>query len=106
MLLKTDKTKASQNRLHLHNDILHLTYNNDALNTVENEKVLGVCIDNNLTGSDHINFIAKKISSNIWLLSKWKTIYPMNTEYNFTKHIFNIFRLQKITVKIIENDQL
>ena len=70
MLLNTDKTKAmlittSQKRLHLNNDILHLTYNNDVLNSVENEKVLGVRIDNNLTWSIHINFIAKKISSNL-----------------------------------------
>ena len=75
MLLNTDKTKAmlvttSQKRLHLNNDILHLTYNNDVLNSVENEKVLGVHIDNNLTWPIHINFIAKKISSNLWLLSK------------------------------------
>ena len=56
MLLNTDKTKAlliatSQKRFHLHNDILHLTYNNDALNTFDHEKVLGVPIDNNLTWS-------------------------------------------------------
>ena len=54
MLLNTDKTKAMlittcQKRLHLHNDILHLTYNNDVLNSVENEKVFSVHIDNNLT---------------------------------------------------------
>ena len=65
MLLNTDKTKTmlittSQKRPHLHNDILLLTYNNDALNSVENEKVLGVRIDNNVTWSIHINFIAKQ----------------------------------------------
>ena len=53
MLLNTDKTKpmlitTSQKRIHLRNNILFLTYNNDALNTVENEKVLNVRIDNNL----------------------------------------------------------
>ena len=63
---------TSQWRFHLHNDILQLTYNNDALNSVENEKVLGVRIDNNLTWSIHINLIAKTISSNLWLLSKLK----------------------------------
>ena len=61
------------------NDILHLTYNNDVLNSVENEKVLGVRIDNNLTWSIHINFIAKKISSNLWLLSKLKD--SLSTEH-------------------------
>ena len=64
MLFNTNKTKAmlittSQKRLHLKNYILHLTYNNDVLNLVENEKVLGVRIDNNLTWSIHMNFIAK-----------------------------------------------
>ena len=65
MLLNTDKTKAmlittSQKRFHIH-DILLLTYNNDVKDSVENEKVLGVRIDNNLTWSIHINFIDKNI---------------------------------------------
>ena len=130
MLLNTEKTKAmlittSQKRLHLHNDILHLTYNNDVLNSVENEKVLGVRIDNNLTWSIHINFIAKKISSNLWLLSKLKdylstehrvqfyktyiqphidycsTIWGGTSQYNLNR----IYRLQKRAVKIIVNYQ-
>ena len=130
MLLNTDKTKAmlittSQKRLHLKNDILHLTYNNDVLNSVENEKVLGVRIDNNLTWSIHINFIAKKISSNLWLLSKLKdylstehrvqfyktyiqphidycsTIWGGTSQYNLNR----IYRLQKRAVKIIVNYQ-
>ena len=50
MILNTEKTKAmlittSEKRLHLLNDISLLTYNNDALNSIENEKVLGVRID-------------------------------------------------------------
>ena len=53
---------TSKKRLHLHNDTWLLTYNNDALDSVENEKVLGVRIDSNLTWSSHINFIAKEIS--------------------------------------------
>ena len=90
MLLNTEKTKAmlittSQKRLHLHNDILLLTYNNDALNSVENEKVLGVRIDNNLTWSIHINFIAKKISSNLWLLSKLKDYLSTEHRVQFYK---------------------
>ena len=116
---------TSQKRLHLHNDILHLTYNNDVLNSVENEKVLGVRIDNNLTWSIHINFNAKKISSNLWLLSKLKdylstehrvqfyktyiqphidycsTIWGGTSQYNLNR----IYRLQKKAVKIIVNYQ-
>ena len=130
MPLNTDKTNAmlittSQKRLHLHNDILHLTYNNDVLNSVEKEKVLGIHIDDNLTWSIHINFIAKKMSSNLWLLSKLKdylstehrvqfyktyiqpqidycsTIWGRTSQYNLNR----IFRLQKRAVKIIVNYQ-
>ena len=104
---------------------MHLTYNNDILNSVENEKVLGVRIDNNLTWSIHINFIAKKVSSNLWLLSKLKdylstehrvqfyktfiqphidycsTIWGGTSQYNLNR----IYRLQKRAVKIIVNYQ-
>ena len=132
MLLNTDKTKAvlittSQKRPHLHNNILHLIYKNDALNAVENETVLGVRIYNNLTWSVHINFIAKKISSNLWLLSKLKdnsstehriqfyktviyvqphidycsTIWGETSPYNLKR----ILRLQNRSIKIILNYQ-
>ena len=54
MLLNTEKTKVmiittSQKRLNLHNSILNLTLTNDSLINIDNVKVLGVCIDNNLT---------------------------------------------------------
>ena len=95
------------------------------MNSVANEKVLGVRIDNNLTWSIHINFIAKKISSNLWLLSKLKdylstehrvqffktyiqphidycsTIWGGTSQYNLNR----IYRLQKRAVKIIVNYQ-
>ena len=45
MLLNTDKTKVmfittSQKRLHLHENVLRLTYNSDILKNVNNEKSL------------------------------------------------------------------
>ena len=116
---------TSQKRLHLHNDILHLTYNNDVLHSVENEKVLGVRFDNNLTWSIHINFIAKIFFSNLWLLPKLKdylstehrvqfyktyiqpnidycsTIWGGSSQYNLNR----IYRSQKRAVKIIVNYQ-
>ena len=52
---------TSQKRLHLHNDVLHLIYNNDALNIVENEKVLVVRIDNNLTWSVILILLLKNL---------------------------------------------
>ena len=54
-----------QKRLHLQHIILHLTYNNEILKNVENGKVLGVHIDNNLTWTVYTEFIAKKIASNL-----------------------------------------
>ena len=54
MLLNTEKTKVmlittSQKRPYLHNSILNLTFNNDSLKNIDNDKVLGIYIDNNLT---------------------------------------------------------
>ena len=49
---------TSQKRLHL-NDVLNLTYNSDIFKNVNNDKVLGVFIDNNLTWSIHMQSIAK-----------------------------------------------
>ena len=128
MLLNTAKTKVMiittvQKRLHLNNNYLHLTYNDDTLKTVETEKVLGVHIDNNLTWSVHIDSIAKKISSNLWLLSKlkeylstehrvqfYKTYIQPHIDYcssiwgGTSQHNLNrIYRLQKRAVKIILN---
>ena len=50
MLLNTEKTKlmlitTPKKRLHLQYNILHLTYNNEILKNIENDKVLGVHID-------------------------------------------------------------
>ena len=128
MLLNTEKTKVilittPQKRLHLQNSILHLTYNNDVLKNVQNDKVLGVHIDNNLTWTVHTEFIAKKISSNLWLLSKlkeylstehrvqfYKTYLQPHIDYCSTvwggtshSNLNRIFRLQKRSVKIILN---
>ena len=58
-LLYTEKPKVmsittSQKRLHLHNSILNLTFN------IDNDKVLGVYIDNNLAWSIHTQFNCKE----------------------------------------------
>ena len=128
MLLNTAKTKVMiittvQKCLHLNNKYLHLTYNDDTLKIVETEKVLGLHIDNNLTWSVHIYSIAKKISSNLWLLSKlkeylstehrvqfYKTYIQPHIDYcssvwgGTSQHNLNrIYRLQKRAVKIILN---
>ena len=111
---------TSQKRLHLHN-VLNLTFNNDTLKNVDNDKVLGVHIDNNLTWSIHIQFIVKKITSNLWLLSKLKEYLSLEHRVQFYKpyiqphidyystvwggtshyNLDRIYRLQKRAVKII-----
>ena len=112
---------TSQKRLHLHNSILNLTFNNDSLKNIDNDKVLGVYIDNNPTWSIHTQFIAKKISSNLWLLSRlqdylslehrvqfYKTYIQPHIDYCYTvwkgtahSNLDRIQRLQKHAVKII-----
>ena len=114
---------TSQKCLHLHNSILNLTFNNDSLKNIDNDKVLGIYIDNNLTWSIHTQFIAKKISSNLWLLSRLKDYLHVSLEHRVqfyktyiqphidycstvwggTAHsnLDRIHRLQKRAVKII-----
>ena len=95
MLLNAEKTKVmlittSQKRLHLHNSIMNLTFNNDSLKNIDNDKDLGVYIDNNLTWSIHTQFIAKKISSNLWLLSRLKDYLSLEHRVQFYKtYTFN-----------------
>ena len=56
---------------------------NETLDTVSNDKILGVFVDNNLTWSDHINHLTKKISSSIWLLSKIKKFLSQDHRVQF-----------------------
>ena len=88
--LNTAKTKGmvittSQKRLHLHNNVFNQTYNSDILKNVNNDKVLGVFIDKNLTWPIHMQSIAKKISSNLWLLSKLKEFFSRENKVHFYK---------------------
>ena len=81
------KTKKKRQRL---DDNLNLLYNNDPLQTVTNDKILGIFVDNSLTWSDHIKHLTKKIVSNIWLLSKLSPPNHKLIVYNFTSLIFNL----------------
>ena len=74
MLFNTDKTKAilittSQLRIRLHDYVLNITYNSDILQNVNNDKGLGVLIDDNITWLIHMQSIAKNISSNMYVVS-------------------------------------
>ena len=77
MVLNSAKTKVmfvttDQKRQRLNNDNLKLSYNDNVLQTVINDKILGVFVDNNLTWSEQVKHVTEKIASNIWLLSKIK----------------------------------
>ena len=85
MVINTAKTKlmlitTHQRRTVLNTNNLILTLNNEDLNTIEKDKILGVSVDNNLSWTGHIDLLCKKISSNLWLLSRIKEY--LNIEEN------------------------
>ena len=70
MVLSREKTKVmlittKQRRIHLNIEELSLNYNDEQLNVISGDKILGVYVDNNLAFSGHIDNTAKKITSNI-----------------------------------------
>ena len=90
MILNSSKTKVmlvttKQKRQGLNTDNLDLNFNNESLNMISNDKILGVYVDNNLTWTDHIKHLTKKIASNIWLLSKIKKFLPQAHRVQFYK---------------------
>ena len=126
MIINTSKTKVMlitthQKRASLPNEQLSLTLNSVDLNMISYDKILGVIIDNNLTWSQHIDKICKKITSNLWLLSRIKDYLSRDHRVQFYKtyiqphidycnviwggtsqiNLNRIFRLQKRACKII-----
>ena len=90
VVLNSAKTKVmfvttKQKRRRLDDDNPNLLYNNDPLQTVTNDKTLGVFVDSNLTWSEHIKHLTKKIVSNIWLLSKIKSFLSQDHCVQFHK---------------------
>ena len=91
------------------------------MQTIANDKILGVFVDNNLSWSEHVKHISKKIASNVWLLSKIKMFLSQEHRIQFYKsyiqpHIdfcnivwgnttetnkMKIFRMQKRAVRVI-----
>ena len=77
MLLNTDKTKvmlltSRQKRTTFTGKVLSLNFNNVELQLSNNEKVLGVYIDENFIWNTHFTYVSKKVSSILWLLSQIK----------------------------------
>ena len=93
MLINTAKTKVMllttpQKRILLNKYMLLLTLNNEKLTVVSSDKILGIHIDNNLTWTNHTyygNAVAKKIVSNLWLLSRIKEYLSTDQRVQFYK---------------------
>ena len=83
MVLKTDLTKVmlktSRQKNVLNDAVLNLQYSYIDISMTTCDKILGIQVDDNLTWNSHFNFLSKKLSSYMWLLSKIRT-------YLSTKH--------------------
>ena len=84
MVLNPSKTKVllittSQKRSRLLNSkSLSLKYDNITLDITSGDKILGVYINQNLKWDTHVSYLRKKISTNVWLLSRIKSNIPLN----------------------------
>ena len=83
MILNIDKTKvmliaSRQKRTVLGDTVLNLQYNDIDMKMTTSDKVLGIYVDNNLTWNNHFNFLSKKLSTYMWLLSKIRTFLSID----------------------------
>ena len=90
MVLNATKTKVilittPQKRSRLVNQPLRLKYKDVTLEVTTGDKILGIHINENLKWDNHIKFLRKKISSNLWLLSRIKVFIPINYRIMFYK---------------------
>ena len=81
MVINTEKSKSmivgSCHKLQNADSDLKILYEDILLENVENEKLLGIYIDNSLSWSEQINHMVSKISSRLGLLSRLRTYLPM-----------------------------
>ena len=126
MVINIDKTKlmsisSRQKRTNMKDSNLTLVYDNFDLQVTSCEKVLGVNIDDNLTWTNHFQYVTKKISTNLWLLFQIKSYLPLkhrmiyynayikpHLEYccviwgnSFNSNMYKIEKLQRRACKII-----
>ena len=95
MVLNTDKTKVllvttPHKRAKLSDNRLNLTFKSVQLKSSAGERLLGVHINENLKWDDHVDKVKKKISTNLWLLSRIKTYIPFNTRSLCIRRIFSL----------------
>ena len=80
---------SRQKRTALNNTDLTLQYNDIDVSITTCDKILGVHVDDNLTWNNHFNFLSKKLSSYMWLLSKIRIYLSMKHRVLFITHILN-----------------
>ena len=90
MVLNAAKTKVllittPQKRSQLVNKNLSLHYKDVNLEITAGDKILGVYINEKLKWDNHITFVRKKISTNLWLLSRIKLFLPLHYRILFYK---------------------
>ena len=90
MIINTTKTilmliTTHQRRTVLNTSDLILSLNNEYINTIEKDKILGVSVENNLSWTSHIDLLGEKISSNLWLLSRLKEYLNIEQTIQFYK---------------------
>ena len=89
-----DKTKfmlitTRQKRQNLVTNLPPLTIKTDVIEEVQDHKVLGITIDNNLSWTPHVNALCKKISTKVSQLSRLKHFVNFERENFSLRHIFN-----------------
>ena len=61
-----------QKRLHITTADMTLTYNDETLNNISDDKILGVQVDDHVLFSNHIDKIARKIDARVKHLAAFK----------------------------------
>ena len=90
MALHPDKTKFMlvTTRQNLLPNLPPLTIKSDIIQEVQNHRVLGITIDNNLSWTPHMNALCKKISTKVFQLLKLKHFVNFRVrKLFFTSHI-------------------
>ena len=82
--LKTKVMLVTTNQKRQRLEKLDLKFNNDTLNTISNDKILGVFVDKNLNWTDHIKHLTKKLMQVFGSYQKLRNIYHRSIEFNST----------------------
>jgi hypothetical protein len=88
MSLHIGKTKTMlvtnrQKRTAISNKKININFNDTPIECVDNFKVLGMIIDNNLSWSAHIESIRKSVCSKLFLLSRIRHLLPFSSRKQF-----------------------